>query len=74
MPPPYNYWVTMKVNGVVRGASLRFEDGEMTANNSPPGWFWCRKSVALTYDEGEGSLAGTWAQNGCGSGQVNLSR
>ena len=74
MPPPYNYWVTMKVGGAVHGATARVEDGMMLANDAPMGWLWCQKTLTLDYDESSDTLQGSWSQPGCGSGHVSLSR
>lgn len=74
IPPPYGYYVVMKIRGTLSDDVFNFDDGLITNNMAPPGWLWCRKSVKLFYDQSNDGLQGTWSQIGCGSGEINLSR
>jgi hypothetical protein len=72
VPPPYGYYIVMKIRGTLSGDTLDFDDGPGIEMGSPPGWFWCQKSVSLNRDGS--ALQGTWSASGCIGGEVSLSR
>ena len=72
VPPPYGYYIVMKIRGSFSRDVLDFNDSLVIANVAPPGWFWCQKSVRLTSIGA--TFQGTWTASGCGSGRIALSR
>lgn len=64
-----------KIRGTFDSNVFEYDDVQMLFNNAPQHFLiWCQKSAILNYNEINNALEGQWFQNGCGSGQISLSK
>ena len=70
---PNGYIATWRIRGTFDGNVLEYDDVQILQSNaSPHNWRWCHKSITLDYNNS--TLQGEWWENGCGSGQISLTK